>query len=101
MTLPSVQEFLDGLGLAGANLVAGFSGGVLNVLFFKTVNPWDATAAIAAGTLTAGYLGVPIADITHFPVGATCFIVGFGGFAILGGAFSVLRQRFLQEKPNA
>lgn len=93
MSVPTVKEILDAIGLTGANLVAGFIGGTLNVLIFKRINPWDASAALAAGTFTAGYLGEPISAITHAPVGGTCFLVGFGGVVILGGSFSVLRQR--------
>jgi hypothetical protein len=93
MNVPTVKELLDAIGLQGANLVAGFIGGTLNVLIFKRINPWDASAALVAGTFTAGYLGESVASITHAPVGATCFLVGFGGVVILGGSFAALRQR--------
>jgi Na+/proline symporter len=94
----AVKELLDSLGLAGADLVAGFAGGLLNVLFFKKVSPWDAIASMAAGVFVAGYLGEPIVQLLHLPdtrvwVGAVDLVIGFGGFSVLGNALSFGRQR--------
>lgn len=102
MSIPTVKEALDSIGLQGANLIAGFIGGVLNVLIFKRINPWDAMAAMASGTFTAGYLGESISRMVQFlPVGGTCFLVGFGGVVVLGGAFSMVRQRLFADSKGS
>jgi hypothetical protein len=73
--------------------VAGFGGGIVRVIFDQRTKPFDVVGALAAGAVTANYLGGPIAETLRFPPLGTAFIVGFGGLQIAGMLFGIVRQK--------
>lgn len=89
----SIKEWLDAAGINGPNAVAGFGGGFASIFFNQKMKPFDIAGALVGGTLTAIYLGPPISDMTHLPIGAVCFLVGFAGLEIAARLALMLRNR--------
>ena len=88
-----MKEWLQGLGIDGPNIVAGFGGGIVRIIFDQRTKPFDVVGALSAGALTANYLGGPIAETLHLPPLGTAFIVGFGGLQIASVILSMIRQK--------
>jgi len=89
----SLKEYFDALGISAANSGAGFIGGLVSVFFNQRLKPFDIVGALVGGTATATYLGPPISDLTHMPIGATCFIVGFAGLQIVAQLALFVRNK--------
>lgn len=88
-----MKEWFQILGLDAPNAFAGFGGGIVRVIFDRTSKPWEVVGAVAAGALTANYLGGPIADTLHLPPLGTAFIVGFGALQLAGTMFNIVRAK--------
>ena len=52
----AVQTFFDWIGVNPRDLVAGFAGGVSNIIVFQRVGPWAAAGSVVLGMLAAGWL---------------------------------------------
>lgn len=89
----SWREILARLGIDPSIAVAGFSGGVVNVLRMKALNALLVIGTVASSTLIAVYLGEPLAKLVNFPLIPTSFIIGYIGVQILEYFSSILRQR--------
>ncbi len=89
----SWREVLTQLGIDPSIAVAGFSGGVVNVLRMKALNALIVIATVASSTLIAVYLGEPIAKLVNFPLVPTSFVIGYIGVQILESLSSMLRKR--------
>ena len=87
------KDWLDYFGIVPASAVAGFAGGVVNILWFKNLSPFDVLSSTVAGTFMAIYLGKFMSDLTHLPIEVICFLMGAGGMPIMGQLISLLRQR--------
>lgn len=88
-----MKEWFQALGIDGPNAFAGFSGGIVRVIFDRQTKPWEAVGALAAGALTANYLGGPIAETMHLPPLGTAFIVGFGALQVAATIFNTVRSK--------
>jgi hypothetical protein len=95
-----MREWLHDLGLDGPNIVAGFSGGIVRVIFDHAIRPWEVAGALAAGALTANYLGGPVADMLHLPPLGTAFIVGFGGLQVAATILNSIRSKIGGSTPQ-
>src|SRR6267154_2810785 len=89
----SWREVLMHLGIDPSIAVAGFSGGVVNVLRMKALNALIVIATVASSTLIAIYLGEPIAKLVNLPLVPTSFVIGYIGVQVLEYFSSMLRQR--------
>lgn len=87
------REILTQIGIDPSTAVAGFSGGVVNVLRIKALNALIVIATIVSSTLIAVYLGEPIAKLVNFPIIPTSFVVGYIGVQVLEYFSSALRHR--------
>ena len=92
-TTPAWREVLAQLGVDPGNAVAGFSGGVVNVLRMKLIRPSMVVGTTVSGMLIAIYLGEPLAKLINFPAVPTSFVIGYIGVQILEYFSSLLRQR--------
>lgn len=88
-----MQDWLQNIGINGPNIVAGFGGGIVRVIFDRKTRPFEVAGALAAGALTANYLGGPVADTLHLPPLGTAFIVGFGGLQIAATILNIVRNK--------
>jgi hypothetical protein len=88
-----MKEWFSDFGIDGPSIVAGFSGGMVRIIFDATFGPVEVLGGLTAGALTANYLGGPIAETLHLPVLGTAFIVGFGGLQIASMILSMIRQK--------
>jgi hypothetical protein len=88
-----MEEWLHPPGLDAPSAVAGFSGGIVRVIFDHTTKPLEAVGALIAGALVANYLGGPIAEALHLPPHGTEFLVGFGALQLMKEALSWLRTK--------
>lgn len=77
--------WLSQLGIHVADLVAGFSGGIVNAFVFKRSEPLAIVGSVVVGSLTANYLSQPVAHYIGTGDGASAFIVGLAGMAICQG----------------
>ena len=87
------RDILSQIGIDPSTAVAGFSGGVVNVLRIKALNALIVIATIVSSTLIAVYLGEPIAKLVNFPIIPTSFVVGYIGVQVLEYFSTMLRQR--------
>ncbi len=55
-TKSAIQTFFDWIGVNPRDLVAGFAGGVSNIIVFQRVGPWSATGSVILGMLASGWL---------------------------------------------
>jgi hypothetical protein len=87
-----LKDFLADYGIHLNNAIAGFCGGVVNAVVFKRSDRLSIAGSIVVGTLTAAYLGEPVAQ--HIPVqgSAAGFIVGLGGMAICQGLLDGIKK---------
>ena len=92
-----MKEWFEAVGLDGPNVVAGFSGGIVRVIFDQRTKPFDVAGSLAAGALTANYLGGTIAETLHLPPLGTAFIVGFGGLQIASMLFGIVRTKIVGD----
>jgi hypothetical protein len=77
--------FLSQLGFHAQDLVAGFSGGMVNAFVFKKSSPWAIIGSIVVGGFAANYLTAPISSFLGTSPGTSAFIVGLSGMAICQG----------------
>jgi hypothetical protein len=96
-----MKEWFSGLGIDGPSIVAGFSGGMVRIIFDQKSRPIEVMGALTAGALTANYLGGSIAETLHLPALGTAFIVGFGGLQIAGIIFSTIRTKLVGPTTTA
>jgi len=87
-----VHGLLADLGIHLNNAVAGFAGGVVNAFVFRRSDPWSIVGSVVVGTLTAAYLGEPVAGYLGAKGAAAGFIVGLGGMAICQGILEALKK---------
>jgi len=92
-----MKEILEAIGINGPSTVAGFTGGLVNVFWLRKMAPFDVIGALIAGAATANYLGAPLAEVIHFPVGATSFLFGIGGLQITGPLLAMLRRKIFSD----
>ncbi len=52
----AVDTFFQWIGVKPQDLIAGFAGGVGNIIVFQRVGWWSAVGSILLGTLAAGWL---------------------------------------------
>lgn len=97
----SWREVLTQLGIDPSIAVAGFSGGVVNVLRMKALNALLVIGTVASSTLIAVYLGEPIAKLINFPLIPTSFVIGYIGVQILEWISTMLRQRLSGQTPSS
>jgi uncharacterized membrane protein YfcA len=69
------------LGINLQDIIAGFSGGLVNAFVFKQVQPWTIIGSVVVGGLTANYLGPMVARYISGETtrGAAAFITGLAG----------------------
>jgi hypothetical protein len=67
------------------NLVAGFSGGVVNAIVLKRSDPWSIISSVVVGGLTANYLTEVFSHYLGTSLGTSGFLVGVAGMAICQG----------------
>jgi ABC-type xylose transport system permease subunit len=79
------DDWLAQLGIHVSDLVAGFSGGIVNAFVFKRSEPWAIVGSVVVGSLTANYLSQPVGHYIGTSSGASSFIVGLAGMAICQG----------------
>ena len=87
------RDLLDAVGIDGANTVAGFGGGLVNVFRNRGLVPFQVVGTLISGALIANYLGKPLAELIHFPVVPTSFVIGFMGVQTLDYVVSLLKGR--------
>lgn len=90
-----MKDFFELAGISAPNAVAGFSGGLVHIFWYKKTSPFDAAGALVGGTLTAIYIGEPLAAKAGLPPGLVCFFLGLGGMQALAPTFSWLREKIL------
>lgn len=78
-------DWLHNIGLQVEDLVAGFSGGVVNAFVFKRSSPWAIVGSVVVGALTANYLGALVGRSLGLSGGAASFVVGLAGMALCQG----------------
>lgn len=79
------ESFLAQLGVHISDLIAGFSGGVVNAFVFKRSDPYSIIGSMIVGALTANYLTESVSRYLGIGNGAAGFIVGLAGMAICQG----------------
>ena len=94
------REILTQLGIDPTTAVAGFSGGIVNVLRMKALTAILVVANLVSGTLVAVYLAEPVSKLVNFPLIPTSFVVGYIGVQILEYISSLLRQRLSSSAPK-
>ena len=86
------SSFLLQLGIKMPDLVAGFSGGVVNAFVFKRTDSLSVIGSIVVGALTANYLSDTFAKYFGTSPGASAFIVGLAGMAICQGILEAAKK---------
>mgnify|MGYP001577795821 CR=1 FL=1 len=81
----SDNDLFSALGFHVQDLVAGFSGGMVNSFIFKKSNPFAIIGSIIVGGFTANYLGSTIGSLIGTSAPTSAFIVGLAGMAICQG----------------
>lgn len=76
------KDALLEFGIRLPDLIAGFSGGVVNAFVFKRSGALAVIGSVVVGAFTANYLGAPAAKMIGASDGAAAFIVGLAGMAI-------------------
>lgn len=82
----------DIFGMKFATLIAGFAGGVVSLSFVKELKPVQALAAVAVGTVSAGYLSPAVLAYFELPAAienAAAFLVGLTAMNIIPGILSI------------
>lgn len=79
------DDWLSQIGIHVSDLVAGFSGGIVNAFVFKRSDPASIVGSVVVGSLTANYLSEPIGHYVGTSGGASAFVVGLAGMAICQG----------------
>lgn len=90
------------LGIRTQDLVAGFGGGVVNALVFRTSDPVSIISSMIVGALTANYLTESVATYLGTSPHASGFLVGLAGMAICQTAVEAAKrwQPFSKESPK-
>lgn len=100
----AMQEpgFWQQIGVSVPDLIAGFSGGIVNAFVFKRGEPWAIVGSVVVGALTANYLGPVIGHYTGTSGGAAAFVTGLAGMALCQGIVNAARDwRPFQPKGNS
>lgn len=79
------DDFFSLIGINFKDLVAGFMGGVSNVVVLRKTKFLPIVGSIIVGGLTANYLGGTVAQLFGTSSGFSSFVVGLGGMAICQG----------------
>jgi len=90
--MQSGPPLIEWLGLRIPDLIAGFAGGVVNSFVFRHGEPWAVIGSMIVGALTANYLGEPTARLLNLSEGASSFLVGVAGMAIVQGIVSAAQN---------
>lgn len=95
------EPFWQQLGVSFPDLVAGFSGGLVNAIVFQRANPWAIVGSVIVGALTANYLGPVIGHYTGTSGGAAGFVTGLAGMALCQGIVTAAKEwRPFQPRGN-
>ena len=95
------RAFLTSIGVDDANIVAGFAGGLVNVLRLKSPAVFNVIATTISGALIANYLGTAIAKTVSLPPIPTSFVVGFMGVQVLDIILTYGKNRFGANGSNS
>lgn len=79
------ESFLAQIGLHLSDLIAGFSGGVVNAFIFKRPDPYSIIGSMVVGALAANYLTETVSRYLGTGRDVSGFIVGLAGMAICQG----------------
>lgn len=79
------DDFFSFFGIDFKNLVAGFMGGVSNVVVLRKTKFFPIVGSIIVGGLTANYCGNTVARLLGTSSGFSSFVVGLAGMAICQG----------------
>lgn len=91
-----MKDLFSELGVRLSDIVAGFSGGVVNAFVFKRSNPAAIVGSVVVGACTAAYLAPTAARYLGVTTGTTdsaaAFIVGLCGMAICQGLLEAAKR---------
>lgn len=73
------------LGIKTADMLAGFSGGVVSAIVLKRSDPWSIIGSVIVGGLTSNYLTEPFSHYLGTTQGTSGFLVGLAGMMICQG----------------
>ncbi len=83
---------LEDFGIRLNDVIAGFSGGLVNAFVFRRADPASVIGSMIVGALSANYLTEWAARQFATGPGATGFIIGLSGMAICQGIVNAVRQ---------
>jgi FtsH-binding integral membrane protein len=88
----SDTSLLEALGIHLSDIVAGFSGGVVNAVVFKRVQPAAFVGSVIVGALTAAYIAPVIGHYTGTTGVAAAFVTGLAGMALCQGIVNAAKS---------
>jgi hypothetical protein len=82
----------ESLHISLTNIVAGFSGGVVNAFVLKRSDPWSIIGSVIVGALVANYLAEMSAKWTGTSEHVAAFLVGVGGMGLVQGLIEAMKR---------